>query len=211
MTVRNRTIRGRVSSEHIVQFFDTDDSRAHNVAAFLAQGHAAGEPTVVIARPMNWTAIAACLGRLGVPVPDAIATGALVVQDADDTLRRLSRTGSPDRTLFESVVAEPVTALAARGRVRAYGEMVDILAQQGELQDAVRLEGFWNELSERVPLFLMCGYSAAHFVSTSTHRALLDICRSHSGVHRDVQDPLGNWLLTAAHNGGPAAGSTLRH
>jgi hypothetical protein len=88
--------------------------------------------------------------------------------------------------------------------------MVDMLAQRGELKEAVKLEGLWNDLSEHVPVFLMCGYSAAHFVSTSTHRALLEICKAHSGVHRDTQDPLGEWLLTAAHNGASSS-STLRH
>ena len=210
MTVRNRTIRGAVSSEHIVQFFDTDESRAQNVAAFLAQGYALGEPLIVVARPSNWRAILENLEILGVPVQDAMADGALIVKDAADTLRRLSRGGMPDVTLFESSVGRAVTALGRTGRVRAYGEMVDMLAQRGELKEAVKLEGFWNDLSERTPLFLMCGYAAAHFVSTSTHRALLEICKAHSGVHRDAQDPLGEWLLTAAHNNA-ASSSTLRH
>ena len=210
MTVRNRTIRGSVSSEHIVQFFDTDESRAQNVAAFLAQGYALGEPLIVVARPANWTAILEHLEILGVPVQDAMADGTLLVKDAADTLRRLSRGGTPDATLFETSVGRAVVALARTGRVRAYGEMVDMLAQRGELKEAVKLEGLWNDLSESVPLFLMCGYSAAHFVSTSTHRALLEICKAHSGVHRDAQDPLGEWLLTAAHNNA-ASSSTLRH
>jgi len=30
---------------------------------------------------------------------------------------------------------------------------------------------------------LLCGYSAAHFVSTGTHRALLEICAAHSHRH----------------------------
>jgi hypothetical protein len=210
MAVRNRTIRGAVSSEHIVQFFDTDESRAQNVAAFLAQGHALGEPLIVVARPANWTAILEHLEILGIPVQEAMADGTLVVKDAADTLRRLSPGGTPDATLFESSVGRAVSALARAGRVRAYGEMVDILAQRGELKEAVKLEGLWNDLSEHVALFLMCGYSAAHFVSTSTHRALLEICKAHSGVHRDAQDPLGEWLLTAAHNGA-ASSSTLRH
>jgi hypothetical protein len=134
----------------------------------------------------------------------------LVVKDASDTLRRLTRAQVPDAALFEAVIGRPVRAMAERGRVRAYGEMVDILAQRGELNEALKLEGLWNDLGERTPMFLMCGYCAAHFVSTATHRALLDICKAHSGVHRDAQDPLGTWLLNAAHNT-PACVGSLRH
>jgi hypothetical protein len=210
MTVRNRTIRGVVSSEHNVQFFDTDESKAKNVAAFLAQGYDLGEPLMVVARPASWMAISQQLEALGVRVQEAIGDGMLAVHDADETLRRLSRGGTPDPALYDKTVGHALTTLARKGRVRAYGEMVDILAQRGDLKDAVRLEGFWNDLSARAPIFLMCGYSAAHFVSTSTQRALLEICKAHSGVHRDLQDPLGEWLLTAAHNGA-ASSCTLRH
>lgn len=199
MTVRNRTIQGGVASEHIVQFFDTDESRALNVAAFLAEGYRKGEPLVVIVRPLNWVAMAENLRVLGVPVRQAMSDGMLVVKDADDTLRRLSRSGSPDPALFELIVGRAVAALGRQGRVRAYGEMVDILAQRGELTDAIQLEALWNDLSERVSLLLMCGYAAAHFVASGTHAALLQICKSHTAVHRHAQDPLASWLLDNAH------------
>src|SRR6266540_2890688 len=90
MSVRNRSVRGGVSSEHIVQFFDTDESRAQNVAAFLAQGYAAAEPLVIAARPTNWPAMMENLELFGVPVQNAIAEGMLIVKDAHDLVRRLT-------------------------------------------------------------------------------------------------------------------------
>ena len=110
MAVRNRTIRGTVSSEHIVQFFDTDESRAQNVATFLAQGHALGEPLIVVARPANWTAILEHLDILGVPVQQAMAEGTLVVQDAADTL-----TPQPRRDAGRHLVRE----FGRQGRCRS--------------------------------------------------------------------------------------------
>ena len=205
MTVRNHVIRGAVASEHIVQFFDTDESRADIVASFLDDGYQAGEPIVVVARPANWALMTERLQLLGVPVHSAIANGSLVVRDANQTLDEISRFGSVDAAAFEAVVGKAVMTLGRRGRVRAYGEMVDMLAQRGELAEAIKLEGLWNDLGERASSVLMCGYSAAHFVSTSTHRALLEICKAHSGVNRHAQDPLANWLLTAAHNGSRAS------
>lgn len=210
MTVRNHVIRGAVASEHIVQFFDSDESRADNVASFLAAGYRAGEPMVVIARPLNWTLMTQRLQFLGVPVQSAIDRGTLVVKNANHTLDEISRSGSPDAAAFEAVVGKAVTTLSRRGRVRAYGEMVDTLAQRGEITDAIKLEHLWNDLGARVSFFLMCGYSAAHFVSTGTHRALLDICKAHSAVHHHTQDPLANWLLNTAYNGAPGS-AALRH
>lgn len=208
----NSTFTVSAPSKHAVQFFDTDESRAQSVAAFLAEGFEAGESLVVVARPVNWAAMIEPLERFGVPVRAAASSGRLVVKDAEDTLRRLIRNGMPDKTLFRDVVGHQLASLALTSghRVRAYGEMVDMLAQRGEMSEAIALETLWNGLSERVPIFLLCGYSAAHFVSTSTHRALRDICRCHTGVHRHSEDPLAAWVLTAAHNS-PSGGDSLRH
>jgi hypothetical protein len=209
MTVRERVGRSQVASEHIVQFFDSDESRAESVAAFLAEGHRAGEPAIVVARPGNWASASDLLQAQGIPVQQAIAEGTIVVHDANETLRRISRNGSPDREAFEAIVGKAVGRLAHRGpRVRAYGEMVDMLAQRSELPDAIRLEDYWNRLGERTPLFLLCGYSAAHFVAAGTHRSLREICAAHSSVHRHAQDPLANWLLNSAHNAADAAAIT---
>jgi MEDS: MEthanogen/methylotroph, DcmR Sensory domain len=200
MTVRDRVVTG-TGSEHIVQFFDSDESRAETVAGFLAEGYRRGEPLIVVARSSNWTAMVEHLQDLNVPVQKLIARERLVVKDAQDTLRQLSRNGVPDAGAFEAVIAPAVLRMAPRGRVRAYGEMVDILAQRTDMPDVLRLERFWNDLAERTPLSLMCGYSAAHFVATNTHAALRHICSAHSQVHRSTADPLASWLLASAHPG----------
>jgi len=209
MTVRECVRRGPIASEHIVQFFDSDESRAECVAEFLAEGYRQGEPAIVVARPANWASAYAQLDALGVPVQQAITDGMIVVKDANDTLRRLSRNGPPDPGAFEAVVGKAVAGLARRGgRVRAYGEMVDMLAQRGDFADAIKVETLWNRLGERIPFIMLYGYSAAHFVATATHRALREICSAHSGVHRHAQDPLATWLLNAAHNAPGAAAIT---
>jgi hypothetical protein len=209
MTVRERIVRGRIASEHIVQFFDSDESRAECVAQFLADGYRLGEPVIVVARPSNWAGVVEQLQTLGVPVQAAIAEGTIVVKDATDTLRRVTRSGVPDADAFAATVGRAVAALARGGtRIRAYGEMVDMLAQRGEMAEAIKLEHLWNALGERTSFFLMCGYSAPHFVATATHRALREICGAHTAVHRHAQDPLATWLLNSAHNAPGASAIT---
>jgi hypothetical protein len=209
MPVRECVVRGRIASEHIVQFFDSDESRAECVAGFLAEGYRKGQSAIVVAKPANWSSAFEQLEGLGIPVQRAIDEGTIIVKDAGDTLRRLSRNSSPDRAAFDEVVGKAVAGLARRGvPVRAYGEMVDMLAQRGDLVDAIRLESFWNQLGERFPLSLLCGYCAAHFVATATHRALREICSAHTSVHRHAQDPLATWLLNSAHNAPGAASIT---
>ena len=182
--------------DHFVQFFDSGENRCEAVAGFLAAGHRTGSSLLVIARPSHWVGIQDRLGPDGVAIRRQMIQGRVIVLDARETLHRISRNGIPDAALFNEVVGALMVRLAAFGPVCAYGEMVDLLAERGDYGDAVRLERFWNRTASREPLSLMCGYSAAHFVSDETHRALRDICSAHSAVRTDPQDPLAVWLLS---------------
>jgi len=210
MSVRERSVRAKIASEHTCQFFDSDESRAEAVASFLADGFRAGDQVMVIARPVHWAGISERLEASQIPVGRALAQGKLIVKDAMDTLRRLCPGGAPDPAAFQRIIETPVRGVAELGRIRAYGEMVDILAQRGELAEAMQLEEMWNRLGETTSFSLMCGYAAAHFVSTATHRAMRDICVAHTDIKRSQHDPLANWLLTTAHNS-LAASSAISH
>src|SRR5258708_13664026 len=112
MTVREPVVRGHIASDHIVQFFDSDESRAECVAEFLATGLRLDEPAIVVVRPANWTCMAEQLEARGVHVQKAIADGVIIVKDADETLRRISLSGSPDSGAFEAVVGKAATGPA---------------------------------------------------------------------------------------------------
>jgi len=185
-------------SEHIVQFFDSRESLANSVAAFLAEGCRPGERLFVIAKPKNWVAIANRLRAGGHALIDSVDTS-LTVIDADGTLSQFMRHGLPDSVLFHKTVGELVRKLAGDRRVglRIYGEMVEILAEEGNFHAAQRLEELWNELAVRHSFVLMCGYSSAHFTSRETREALLGICATHTQVHKKHADPLAEWLLDA--------------
>jgi len=206
MSVGERVGGRKAGLPHVCQFFDCEESRADAAAAFVAEGIRAGDHVIVVVRPAHWEAIHERLTAQQVPVERARAEQRLVVRDAADTLRRISPNGSPSASAFAEVAGE-IRALAERCRVRAYGEMVDILAERGDLLDALKLETMWNQLAEVAPFSIFCGYMAAHFAPPATHQALRNICAAHTDVRRNEQDALANWLLTNAHT----SGSSLSH
>ena len=108
----NCTSANLVTSDHVVQFFDSDESRAERVAHFLAEGYRQGEPLVVVARPVVWPVVIERLQHLGVNPNQAAAEGMLVVKNADDTLRRISRGGLPDPDLFQETVGRAMSVWA---------------------------------------------------------------------------------------------------
>jgi len=189
-------VRGVVASDHIVQFFDTTASLAATVTTFLADGYRQGETLLAVARPSHWEAIARGLRAQRCPVTTAIASGRLTKLDADETLAEFMRNGLPDSLQFHAIVGSLIRRLSrGRGRLRIYGEMVEVLAEEGNFYAARRLEELWNELAVRHSFTLLCGYSAAHFASPGARESLAQICDTHTQVQKGAADPLANFLL----------------
>jgi len=168
---------------HVVQFYAHDDELANAVADFMGEGLAAGDVVVAIAVEAHARAFRDRLRSQGVQVEEACASGQLVFLDASSTLSRFTRDGDPDPQLFDSVVGELIEEVAARAkgaRVRAYGEMVDVLWQRGERKGAVRLEELWNDLRARRSFTLLCAYAMAGFYKEPEAARL--VCRTHTRV-----------------------------
>ena len=188
-------MRGVVHSDHIVQFFDDPVSLAYTVADFLLAGYNHGDNLLVVAKAKNWQAIATRLRRRGCPVANAIERGRLTVLDAHATLAKLTESGRVDRAAFERIVAPLVRRLTAGPMgLSAYGEMVELLAEERNFTGALHLEELWNDLLEKVPFQLFCGYSAAHFVANGDREALARICHAHKHVTTSSADILGEWM-----------------
>lgn len=195
---RERIVQGCVSLSHTLQLFDSRDSLAETIGHFLWEGASRGERLISVVRPINWAAIVKRLTFLGLDVEQAIASGRLVVLDAVAALRAISHSGAPDAALFERTIGSVMRRLvAADDGVRAYGEMVDVVAGEGNFRAAEQIEAFWNALSTEISFQLFCGYSAVHFGDTRSSDALKAICAAHSRIHTGAADPLGSWLVTA--------------
>jgi hypothetical protein len=169
------------------------------VATFLAEGFDAGDTLLVVARPKHWKGIAKYLKRAGRAVDAAISTRRLIVLDASATLASFMRRGAIEPDLFEEVIGSSVGERANGARaLRIYGEMVDLLAEEGNFDAAHELEELWNGLGQRYAFTLLCGYAAAHFTDAVTASALGAICNAHTRVDTTSDDALGNWVLKKA-------------
>ena len=198
-----RVVRGCITSKHIVQLFDTTDTLAQGVSTFLSNGFKAGEPMLVAARAKNWKTISTELEQRGCSVSRAVTTGLLTFCDADRTLTRFMRNGQPVAELFQTAVGSLVERLASStgGNIWIYGEMVDVLAEERNLAAARYLEELWNDLGLRQSFTLLCGYSSAHFVDSSTAHMLSQICDRHTHVEVGADDVMGSWMLRKRANG----------
>jgi anti-sigma regulatory factor (Ser/Thr protein kinase) len=93
------------------------------------------------------------------------------------------RDGSVDRDGFFDVVGSIVRAAAATGRpVRAYGEMVALLWDAGDVVAAIDLETLWNELSTEVGFALYCAYRSDSVFGHEHADAVERVCHLHSAA-----------------------------
>jgi MEDS: MEthanogen/methylotroph, DcmR Sensory domain len=185
--------------EHIVQLFDDTESLADSLARFLREGFEREETTLVVAGANQWSSTVKRFADHPARLSRAMATGQLIVLDSVTSLDRLRPEGRLSHARFDEVVGALVRQLCSRGRpLRVYGEMVDLLALEGDFEAARRLEGLWNELALEQSFTLFCGYSAVHFGDPTSAPALMRICRSHTLVRVDARDMLATFLLQPA-------------
>jgi len=132
MTRTEHVVRGTVTSDHIVQFFDSTASLADGVGAFLSPAFRQNAPCLIVARPRHSKAIGRALHTLGCSVANAQRDGLLTILDADTTLKEFMRDGRPDPVAFASELGAVVADAASKGQpVLLFGEMVALLWDDG--------------------------------------------------------------------------------
>jgi anti-sigma regulatory factor (Ser/Thr protein kinase) len=170
-------------TNHVVHFYEQAPELVDAVASYVAAGIAAGGVAIVIATEAHREAFAAALDIGGIDTAEARAGERLVFLDVATTMAAFMRDGQIDRDAFHEVLGGLLRTAAESGRaIRAYGEMVSLLWDAGDVVGAIELETLWNELGCELPFSLYCAYPAAS-VSRSEHaQALNQVCHLHSSV-----------------------------
>ena len=170
--------------QHFVHFYESDDFIADTVADFLGAGLSAGEAAVVIAAEPHRRAIDARLRATGLDLDDAAIAGRFVLLDAAATLARFMVDDAPDPDRFAAVIGGVLAGASAGGRrpVRALGEMVALLVQEGNPSAALQLERLWNDLQQSHSFSLMCAYPMDQLAGADLTELVGEICAIHSHV-----------------------------
>ncbi len=204
------------AGHHAVQFYGHDEELAERVVGYLLEAFANGGVAVVIATPEHRRKFEARLRKaLGGDAALAAAadSGAYLPLDARETVRALmpadrldpAPAGRLDPVAFDRVIGDLIRQAGTGGRpVRAYGEMVALLWDDGLVNAAIQLEAMWNELGRAHSFSLFCGYPAGSVTRDGHLDAFAAMCRLH-------QEVVGLSPAGASGAGGPADGrSTVR-
>jgi CheY-like chemotaxis protein len=169
--------------DHHVHFYSDEEALTRHVSGFLAQGLQEGESALAIVEQSHMPGLRAALAEARLDTDELERGGRLLLLGAKETLSKLKVRGLADPTRFASFVGSTIDLLgsaAPRGRVRAYGEMVDLLWQAGDVAGALHLESLWNHLGRVKRFSLLCGYLAGR--EQPDPRSHTEVLRQHSTV-----------------------------
>jgi anti-sigma regulatory factor (Ser/Thr protein kinase) len=165
------TTRGR---GHAGRFNALDCEGIDAVARFVASGWDLDECVIVVCTRAHRTAVDERLVSQGYDPVAQEEAGRYIVLDAHETLRELLVDGRIDSEHFMTRVGEVLAEASLTGRpVRAFGEMVALLWENGEIGAAIGLELLWNEILREHDFSLLCAYPAG----TLDHTELVDVRR----------------------------------
>jgi hypothetical protein len=169
----NDVLREPAHGDHIVQTYQDPAFLAEAVADYLGTGLARGEAAIIIARPSHSEVFLQKLAGAGAP-------SQILVLDAEQTLARLMAGGMPQWNAFREVIGGLIAQVRLQyPAVRAYGEMVDLLWQEGKRDAAIRLEEYWNELGRLQTFSLFCAY-AMDVLDPAAYAGLQSVCKAHT-------------------------------
>src|ERR1700735_3278975 len=169
--------------DHIVQLYQDQQFLNRAVCRFAAGAIANGEGVILVPTAAHWEAFRPRLEEEGVDVKGAQARGQLTVVDADELLPRFMRDAMPDAPVFLGLAADVIANARGRDRypkVRWWGEMVNVLWEQGNVAASMSLEDQFDRLAKHHEIAIFCSFVMDNFNSEVHSRLLPRLGQNHS-------------------------------
>lgn len=168
--------------DHIVQFYPDEDLLLRYLEEFIRGGLAGNDSCVVIATAEHIRVVDGLLATKQIDLAAARMSKRYITLDAQATLSSFMVGGMPDWQLFEREIGGLLAQVSTGGnKIRAYGEMVALLWEEGNAPALIELEKFWNVIARQYQFSLYCAYPSYRFDGTDTP-TLAGICQQHGIV-----------------------------
>ena len=109
--------------------------------------------------------------------------GQLTVVDANELLPRFMRDDMPDPHVFNTVIGDVFRQARAGGsyqKMRAWGELVDVLWERGDVAASMNLEDLFDQLNKKIGIAMFCSYLTDNFNGDVHEHMLPRLGTNHS-------------------------------
>jgi anti-sigma regulatory factor (Ser/Thr protein kinase) len=170
------------ATAHVVSFYEHDAELITTLLRFVDEGLTLGERTVVIATAPHRAALSGELAGISVDADECQASGRLIMLDAAATLAWLLVDGAIDRGRLADLAGRLIEDARRDGvALRAFGEMVALLWEVGDVTGALELEEYWCDLVEEHDFELLCAYPTSA-LGDARLGDVSEICALHTSV-----------------------------
>jgi signal transduction histidine kinase len=167
---------------HGVQFYEDADYLFAVVAEFVSKALAGGQSAVLIVKEDHLSGVVAALESRGVDMEAEGASGRVVLLDARETAASLMEGSSPDPRRLEEMLGELLRRRDGQYVLCLFGEMVNVLWEDGQVDAAIELERYWDAAIARLPISLLCAYPIERFAAADGINRFAEICEHHRHV-----------------------------
>jgi hypothetical protein len=150
-----------LDGEHVVQVYEDLEALRVAFCLFAGVGIGKGDSVVAIVTPEHAGAFRDSLHDHGFDPYGLQRWGQLCFVDAASLMNGFIRNGAPDGPTFLSMsdaLIRDAESRSGSGRVRLYGEMVNLLWREWNIRGAASLERLWNQVIQRHRAALFCAY-----------------------------------------------------
>lgn len=169
--------------DHLVQFYHSDQFLAETVTNFIAPALMSGEGAILVATEGHLYQFEKALQDLQINTSLMRLSGQLLLLDADLALKSFMVNDVPDPQKFHTFIGGAMTEMTSKfPGLKAYGEMVNILWNAGNIYGTVVLEKLWGELIAKKKFSLLCAYSIESMCEDKQGIAFSEVCQCHTHV-----------------------------
>ncbi|MCE3225491.1 MAG: hypothetical protein K0S32_42 [Bacteroidetes bacterium] len=174
---------------HLVQIYDNDVVFLNSLEGFAGSGFLNNESVIIIATEAHLKALDERLTNQGFDLELYRSTDQYIALNAHETLAKFMKEGWPNDILFVECVGKLIDKGRRNNRkVRAFGEMVAILWEQGNKAATVRLENLWTQFCGSEGFSLFCAYPKTGFTQDAA-TSIQHICETHSKIISGSANP----------------------
>jgi hypothetical protein len=169
--------------DHIVQLYQDQQFLNRAVCRFAAAAITNGEGVILVPTEEHWNTFRPRLEAEGVDVAAAQDRGQLTIVDADKLLPEFMRDAMPDAPVFLGIASDVIAKARDSGRypnVRWWGEMVNVLWEQGNVAASMTLEDQFDRLAHEHEIAIFCSFIMDNFDGEVHSRMLPRLGQNHS-------------------------------
>ena len=170
-----------MAGSHLLKICRDEAMQAEAVAHFIKGGLLDNELVFIIARASLRNAIISHLNAMGLNVQSFKNQGQLKFLDAEFLLSRILINDSFEEQVIQESIVRPIQIAHLKyGKMRAFGEMVDLLWKRRQYDRALQLEKLWDDLAKEYQFALLCTYLSNSFDANDYDDSLEHVCKVHS-------------------------------